>query len=182
MKVIAICGSPRKGNTEQMLRWVLDACKAGGADVELVKLRELDIKHCNGCNSCYGEDRPCVIDDDMEHVISKLLEADAVVFGSPNYFNNVSGLMKDFIDRTNSIAEPSKLNGKVAGVVSVGARAAEETGAVAGILEGYAKIMDMVSVGSVVAQAEDPGEVSKKENIKLACTDLGNKIADRLGS
>jgi multimeric flavodoxin WrbA len=180
MKILGICGSPRKGNTEQMLEWVLDSCKANGADTELIKLRELNIKPCTGCDSCYGADRPCVIQDDMESIISKMLEADAIVLGTPNYFFNVSGIMKNFIDRTNSICEPYLLTGKVAALVCVGARDTSETIFVEEIVKKYVGVMKMISAGSVLAKAEDPGEVTKQEDIKLACTDLGNKIVEKL--
>ncbi|MBU2561608.1 MAG: flavodoxin family protein [Nanoarchaeota archaeon] len=180
MKVIAICGSPRKGNTEQMLQWVLDSCRAGGAEVEMVLLKDLKIQHCTGCDMCYGAGRPCVIDDDMESVISKMLEADAIVFGSPNYFFNVSGMMKDFIDRTNCICDPYLLKGKVSACVAVGARDVNETCLVESVFKKYIGVMGMVCVGSVIGKAEDPGEITKNEDVKLACTELGNRILDKL--
>jgi multimeric flavodoxin WrbA len=181
MKILGICGSPRKGNTEQMLDWVLESCKAGGAEVEMIKLREHNIKFCTGCNACYGTDRSCVIEDDMEKIISKLLETDCIIFGSPNYFNNVSGMMKNFIDRTNPLCDPPLLKGKVGASVLVGARPKKDLEVVRSIVDNYFEvIMKMSSTGSVLAQAEDPGEVTKQDDTKLACTDLGNRILDKL--
>ena len=119
MKIIAICGSPRNGNTEQMLEWVLESCKAAGATTELIPLRLLKISHCTGCDVCYGTGRPCTIQDDMENLIAKLIEADAMIIGSPNYFSNISGIMKDFIDRTNPLVDPPLLKGKISALVCV---------------------------------------------------------------
>jgi multimeric flavodoxin WrbA len=52
MKVLGICGSPRRGNTEWMLRKVLEAASLEGAEVELLLLRKTDVHMCLGCLSC----------------------------------------------------------------------------------------------------------------------------------
>ncbi len=52
MKVVGICGSPRKGNTEWMLRKLLEEAARAGVDTELILLREKQIKGCGGCLSC----------------------------------------------------------------------------------------------------------------------------------
>ena len=180
MKIIGVCGSPRKGNTEQMLQWVLESCKSSGADVEMFLLREKNIEPCRGCNTCYGTGMPCVIHDDMESLVSKMLEADSIVLATPNFFYNVSGLLKNFIDRTNPLCNPHLLTDKVCGIVVVGAQPIPKSECVKDILETYAKNMKLILAGSVIAQAEDPGEVAKKEDVKLSCTDLGNRIIDKL--
>jgi multimeric flavodoxin WrbA len=173
MKVVGICASPRKGNTEQMVSWVLSACAASGAKVELVNLREIDMEQCRGCNSCFGKRKQCVIDDDLFSLFDKLENADALVFGTPNYFNNVSGLMKCFIDRNNSVWEQSIFKGKPAALVCVGAR--EARNAERPMLD-YFRIMGMVHVGSVLARADDPREVSAQKKVKDACTALGKRL------
>ncbi|NQU79800.1 flavodoxin family protein [Candidatus Woesearchaeota archaeon] len=181
MKVIGICGSPRKGNTEQMLQWVLDSCNAGGADVELVRLSEIKINHCTGCDVCYGTGKPCTIHDDMEELINKMVGADAIIIGTPNYFANVSGLMKNFIDRTNPLCDPPLLKDKAAAFVCVGGQPINAgTDVVEQIFKKYCKDMDLVNVGSVLAKAEDPGTISKNDDTNLSCTNLGNNILTRI--
>lgn len=180
MKIIGICGSARKGNTEQMIDWVLDSCKAEGAGIKLIRLSELDIKQCTGCDICLDEDIDCSIDDDMKDLLPKLINADAIILGTPNYFTNVSGGMKTFMDRTHPLYEPLRLKGKLAGIICVGARPAEETKAVAEAIEEYLRIMELEIVGSVVAKAEDIGDVSSQEDIKKACTELGKNIIEQL--
>ena len=182
MKVIGICASPRKGNTEQMVSWVLSACAASGAKVELVNLREIDMKQCKGCNHCYGTGKPCIIDDDIFSLFDKIENADAVIFGTPNYFTNVSGLMKCFIDRNNSICNPSQLKGKLAAVVCVGAQPVKNSQAVDDVMKYYIKMMKMVHVGSVVASAEQPKDISTQKKVKDACADLGKKLMKKIGS
>jgi multimeric flavodoxin WrbA len=180
MNILAICGSHRRGNTEQMLNWVLGAARKAGAKTTLVTLRSQNIGRCTGCNVCYGKSRKCVIKDDMSSMISKMKKADAIVFGSPNYFNNISALMKNFIDRNNSICEPSVLKGKLAAFVCVGARSVRDTKVVDRYLQEYVRLMRMKPVGSVIARAESPRDAAKQKKLKAACIALGRKLVRSL--
>jgi multimeric flavodoxin WrbA len=74
-------------------------------------LRSKNIKHCAGCLYC-DEHKKCAIQDDMQELYIKMQEADLIVIGTPNYFDNVPGLMKDFIDRTVPFYETDKLKGR----------------------------------------------------------------------
>jgi len=95
MKVVAICGSHRKGNTEWMLKKLLERVEENGAEVELILLRKANVKMCLGCLSCEegGKDRKgiCKIKDDMNALYPKLLSADCLVLGTPAYFELVFG-------------------------------------------------------------------------------------------
>jgi multimeric flavodoxin WrbA len=42
----------------------------------------------------------CVIDDDMQKLYDKLMDADALIIGSPTYYMDISGAIKCFIDRS----------------------------------------------------------------------------------
>jgi multimeric flavodoxin WrbA len=102
-----------------MLRKVLESARAEGAETELVLLRDMDIRVCKGCMACeVGSSRKpgvCVIKDDMEAVLPRMLAADAFVFGTPVYFYLLSGCLKNFMDRTISERIPtfSNLSGSV---------------------------------------------------------------------
>jgi multimeric flavodoxin WrbA len=104
MKIIGVCGSPRKGNTEWMLRTLLEAAGRSEAEVELLLLRKMDVRMCRGCLACEegGKERRgiCKIKDDMNAVYPKLLAADAIVLATPGYMELISGLLKNFLDRT----------------------------------------------------------------------------------
>ena len=107
MKVIGICGSPRRGNTEWMLNQVMQDAARSGAEVETLLLRKMNIRMCRGCLACEegGKQRPgiCKIMDDMNDVYPKLLTADVIVLATPSYFEMPSGLLKNFLDRTVAI-------------------------------------------------------------------------------
>jgi len=119
MKIIAICGSPRRGNTEFVLKRILAKAEELGAKTELILLREKRIEFCDGCLSCDSTGK-CEIRDDMQLIYPELESADLIIFGSPNYFSNVSGMMKVFIDRLNPFYTNKKLKDKKAAAVIVG--------------------------------------------------------------
>ncbi len=102
-KVLGVSGSPRRnGNTELLLKELLNGAEASGLEVELVILGEFSISPCTSCDSCQ-KDGQCVINDDMQLMYGKLLEADYVVFASPVYFKGVSAQMKALIDRCQAL-------------------------------------------------------------------------------
>ena len=120
MNIIAICGSPRNGNTEFTLKRILTKAGELGASAELVLLREKRIEFCDGCLSCDSSEK-CKIRDDMQVIYPKLESADLIIFGSPNYFSNMSGMMKNFVDRLLPFYYGDKLKDKKIVAVVVGA-------------------------------------------------------------
>ncbi len=119
MRVIGLSGSPvRGGNTETALRAVLEGASGAGAESELVRLYEMDIAPCDGCDSCLAG-RGCVIGDQGNALFERLERADAIVFASPVYWYTVSGPMKDLVDRSYYAAHHKELAGKRIGVILV---------------------------------------------------------------
>ena len=97
-EILGICGSARKkGNTAKLLNEVL---KSSGMKSELVFLSDLTIGFCTGCLSCRENNGKCPKDDDMQVLLDKSLSSKAIVLGSPNYYYDISGLMKNMIDRS----------------------------------------------------------------------------------
>ena len=178
MKILGICGSPRKGNTEWMLTRVLESAGVEGAETELLLLRDKDIRLCRGCVTCeVGDDRQpgvCIIKDDMEGLLPKMLAADAIVFGTPVYFYMLSGLLKDFMDRTIPIWP--LLKGKRAAGVAV---ANDTMGRALENLKTYTDLCEMRWIGDVSALAEKPGEVAENEAVAELLSGLGRKLAVR---
>ncbi|TKJ17524.1 hypothetical protein CEE44_03235 [Candidatus Woesearchaeota archaeon B3_Woes] len=177
MNILGICGSPRKGNTEFMLNSVLDFAKERGVETELLLLKGLKIENCTGCDICFNEGKPCYIKDDFSNVLDKMLDSDAIVFGSPNYFKNVSGLMKTFMDRTNEIVKDSKLGGKNAAFVCVGGQSIDNTMFCGDIFSEFIKEHKMNLIGSVIAKAEAPNDLQKNDMVVDECKKLGEKLA-----
>lgn len=102
MKALFINGSPRKnGNTAFMLKKVQEKLKKGGIEVEMYQLGGKTVKGCMACLMCSkNKNSRCVIDTDpVNEIIERMIEADAVIIGSPTYFGNVSTEVKALIDR-----------------------------------------------------------------------------------
>ena len=155
-KFLLISGSPRKGNTEFILNRIFDSLEG---EKELILLREKNIRHCLGCLSC-GKTKKCVIADDMQDIYGKIENADVIVIGTPNYYDNVSGLFKDFIDRTNPFYETGKLKGKKMIAIVVGGGEIKHTDFVTTqILKTFAESHEMTLTSSHCFQALTPTEV-----------------------
>jgi multimeric flavodoxin WrbA len=180
MKILLVSGSPRKGNTEWMLKKLSERLVENGVEVEMILLRKTDVKFCRGCLACEigGKDRKgiCKIKDDMNEIYPKLLEADCWVLGSPAYMELISGLLKNFLDRT--VAIWPKLERKPIAGISV---AEEGIGQAIQNLKTYASLCGMRWVGSVTGLAKLPGEISKDENVRIQLLKLANKITNFTG-
>jgi putative NADPH-quinone reductase len=109
MKILAVNGSPRitKSATYRILSALLEGMEEAGAETELVHLGKLKINHCLGCYNCWvqtpGE---CVQKDDMADLLPKMDAADLIVYGTPLYVFSMTGLMKNFLDRSIPRIEP----------------------------------------------------------------------------
>jgi multimeric flavodoxin WrbA len=179
MKVTGICGSPRKGNTEWMLRRILDTVAQHGIHTELILLRKSNIEGCNGCLKCEigGKERKgtCTIKDDMHTINARLLESEALVLGTPVYFEMLSGPLKNFMDRTNPIWP--KLEGKLLAGTAV---AEEGIGQAIDNLKGYCAVCKMRWIGEVTALAKEKNEVARYKDIERDLDYLANRIVDEI--
>lgn len=113
MKVLAIMGSPKgKGSGYRVVQLVEKRMKElGHVDFEYLFLKDANLQPCKGCFVCVtkGEDR-CPLKDDRERIQQQILESDGIILSTPGYVQNVSWLMKNFIDRfayTNHRPPPS---------------------------------------------------------------------------
>ena len=98
MKILASCGGLREeSNTNKLVRKIAES---SGCDYEIVELGKLEVKPCTGCSECMMNEGVCPIEDDMQDLYEKLIEADAIILGSPTYYMNISGAVKCFIDRS----------------------------------------------------------------------------------
>ena len=105
-----------------------------------------------------------------------LVNADAVILGSPTYYGNMTGKMKSFIDRTNGIH--GKLKGKVGGAfTSSGDTACGAETTILSMLEAML-IHGMIVQGRHDNKHYGPTAVespSKKE--AESCKELGKRVA-----
>ena len=125
MKAVAINGSPRTGgNTEAMLKKVLEPLDEAGWETEYLKIGGRPVRGCVACFKCFeNKNMRCVIEKDgMNEFLEKIYQADAVILGSPTYFTDVTSEMKALLDRAGlvAVANGGALKGKIgAAVVAV---------------------------------------------------------------
>lgn len=179
MKVIGICGSPRKGNSEWMVETALKELEKNGIETELFYLRKLNIKGCDGCLVCETtrteREGKCPKQDDMQSLFPRLLAADGFVFGTPVYFEMASGLLKTFMDRTCAIWP--NLKGKKA----VGIAVAEEgCGKAIDNIKTYCKVCSIDYIGSVTTLAKTPHDAAKDRTLAKRLAWLAKKLAAEL--
>ena len=102
-RVIVISTSLRRGSNSDMLAdKFVEGAKAAGNDVEKISLVGKDIQFCKGCFACQKLGR-CIIKDDVNDILAKVLEADVVCWATPIYYYEMSGQMKTLIDRLNAL-------------------------------------------------------------------------------
>jgi multimeric flavodoxin WrbA len=86
------------GNTATLVETALEEVEHRGIETDIIRLGELTINGCTGCEGC-AKTMECTIDDDMQRLYPIVREADALIVGSPTYFYDVTSDMKAFIDR-----------------------------------------------------------------------------------
>ncbi len=128
MKILAINGSPRKhGNTALLLEEVLTPLREAGWDVETVQLGGKKIQGCRGCGKCAQlKNGRCIFDNDMlNELLQKMLEADAMLLGTPCYFTDMSAELKALVDRAGYVAyvNGGLFQGKIGAAVVAAGRA-----------------------------------------------------------
>lgn len=127
--------APRKSTSEEALRFALDyAHSVFEAETVMIKLRELNFKHCEGyysknANACIF---PCSIsevdkEDQMLEIYNRvILWADIVLIATPIRWGSASSLYYQMIQRMNCVQNQSVTHGnylirdKVAGFIITG--------------------------------------------------------------
>lgn len=127
MRIMAIVGSNRRGNTYAMVEAGCHALK--DSETELLHLKDLNILSCDGCLKC-DKTGKCHIEDDMSTIIERIENADGFIFGTPARWSLLSGELKVFIDRLNPLAMSEKLSDKKAIIFSVGQTEGEEASSI----------------------------------------------------
>ena len=121
MKIIAINGSPHKGNTTDKITDIEQKLKNyNDVDFEIINLKDMDLKQCRGCFTCFIKgDEFCTLKDDKDKIFKKIDEADGVIFATSVYSMHVSYLMKLLIDRFSCTFHRPRYFGKYAISVAV---------------------------------------------------------------
>ncbi len=166
VRILGIVGSPRKGNTELLVREALKSAEAvGNVETDVMPIARLKIHPCIACFRCFDEDtggHACPsFQDDMEQVYPRLASSDGIIIASPVYFGGITGQLKTLLDRTEPFVRYARtgygggLSNKVGGAIAVGynRNGGQETSIQ--MIHNYFLVHDMIIVGS--GPVETPG-------------------------
>lgn len=78
-------------------------------EIEVISIGELNIQFCDGRD-------PAKYDGDAKFIINKIIEADALIFGTPMYRGSYTGLLKNVFD----LIPNDALLGKPVGLIATG--------------------------------------------------------------
>lgn len=182
MKVVAINGSPREGgNTEIMLNAALEPLREAGVETKIIQVGGKNIHGCRGCWACgKTQNRKCVFNDDIvNEILEDLFSADAIIFGTPSYYSNMTPELKALIDRAGIVASA---NGKLFRHKVGAAVIAERRGGGSFIQASIHEMMlmsEMIIPGSTYWNfgfGRDKGEVSEDTEAMANMRNLGENI------
>ena len=99
-KILGIGGSPRKGgNSDILIKRMLLGAKQPGVSTEEVQIRDYHIKPCIVCERCRKDGQCKSVQDGMQLLYPKIIEADGLIIVTPVHNYNMTAILKVFIDR-----------------------------------------------------------------------------------
>jgi multimeric flavodoxin WrbA len=174
MKVIGLIASPRgkKSNTLRLVDAVLAGVNDEGGKTELVDIYSRDIKYCTGCLTCYATG-DCPLIDDFPDLFDRIIYADGIVLGAPNYVNSVPAPMKALFDRMSDAIHCQMLTGKFGCSVCTAGGSGESE--VVGYMNNVLATLGVTVVGGVgTAIGLDTSALGKAEKDSR---ELGKRLA-----
>ena len=123
MKILLISSSPRKDNSQtlHLAKEVLIGTALDPQKIEIIHLCDKKIDFCFHCEKCHRKIMDCPLKDDVKEILVKMLEAEGIIFATPNYINHITASMKALFERASHFIHCSRFQGKyLVGVVSSG--------------------------------------------------------------
>jgi multimeric flavodoxin WrbA len=179
MRILSLSGSHlKKGNTTQLIEYLNEQIEhsiIGDLKIKMISLSGAKIGPCKGCRKCM-ETGACVIKDDFQSIAKKMLKSDLIILGSPVYFHDVAGLVKNLLDRTYSLWHERQLKGKRVIPVAVSAISGEER--TLETIRIWAQAHEMRIVKSISGHGNKKGEVLYDD---LALESVRSAVRDLVG-
>lgn len=198
LKFLAINGSHKKsgGVNQLFIDSIFKGALKKGAEVETVRLSTIKINHCISCNKCQkSNEYMCVFDDkdDFKHIYNKILDADVILYATPIYILNVSGLMKTFLDRFYSRGKSKKniitksnllfhdvekkiLNKKIISVIVSDNIESKTTKSTICFFKNLASFFDYTYIGSFIRSGSYIFKDEVKDNYKKQINEIVNNL------
>lgn len=185
-QVLVLLGSPRKkGNSTTLAAQIIKGAESTGAAVETIYLHGKNIAACQACYACQKPDsKGCAIDDDMQPIYRRLIEADCWVIASPVYWFTMSAQTKLFLDRCFALPAYQKdafAGKRIAVAMSFGDEDAFNSGCVNALrtFQDAARYVGANLVGMVYGSADKLGEIKSNTGLMQQAELLGRKLVGR---
>jgi multimeric flavodoxin WrbA len=182
-KVLVLLGSPRKnGSTATLAQQLIKGAEDAGAQVESIYLNAQKVSPCQGCYVCQKpESKGCAVDDDMQTIYPKLIEADAWVFATPVYFFSFSAQTKLLLDRCfalNAYGVKPWRDKRIAVAMTYGGKDPFSSGCINALrtFHDIANYVHAQIVGMVYDRGPNPEDVSSNANLLARAEELGKKL------
>ncbi len=178
MKILGIVGSPRRrGNTYQMIKWIIDYINEKDVNTEIIALTDFDIRYCLGCSDCMIKGR-CPQKDDVERIHKRMIESNGIIFGAPSYVIDVPAQTKVFFDRSAFICHRPQLIGKLCIAVSPSAGSGENR--VADYINGVLATMGVTPIGELATIAYGNHIFPEEEKVKTKAKELAEELVNSI--
>ena len=181
MNIFILNGSPRyHGNTHASLQTMKTILEDGNT-VEVLDVSTLKLSGCCACDGCKRNGGHCVCQDESDAVIQKIVQADAVIFGTPVYWWGMSAQLKMVVDKFYSQDSQFKTMGKKIGVIVVGANNMEnpQYRLIHDQFRCIAEYLHWHLAFSLSFSAYEPGELMTQDGVldqlKEACDTITNQ-------
>jgi len=183
-KILVLLGSPRKnGNSAVLASRIARGAQSEGAEVETIYLNGLRIHPCQSCYACRKTGHQgCALDDDMQSIYPKLIQADVWVIASPVYWFCMSAQTKLFLDRCFALLpyKPSVFATKrIAVAMSYGDTDPFSSGCVNALrsFQDTIRYMGAKLAGLVYGSASEAGAIESNADLMARAERLGRRLA-----
>ncbi len=200
MRLTGLVYGRRMGNCEILVKEaMMSAEETAGAEVELIRLSDLNIQPCTGCEACLkrgqgGGEPECVIKgDDMVWLMEAVAKSDGVIIATAVYFLGPAGPFKTISDRmlpysaktlraTKANAAAGKDIRKVGGLISVGGGPHHWAAMGVTLMHRFTSPL-MISVVDKLHLVETPGkgQVLLNEKALQQARRMGRNVAQSVG-
>jgi multimeric flavodoxin WrbA len=103
VRAVVIAGSPRKGgNSDIMADHLVSGLREGGAEVEFVYARDLNVGNCLACYYC-SRTGQCIRKDDMVALYDLFLQSHRVCLVTPIFVCQTPSITQAIIERTQTL-------------------------------------------------------------------------------
>ncbi len=175
-KVTVFVGSAHKKNTYKAAVQFLNHLQSfGDVEYEIVTLSDYKLGICRGCRLCFNKGEEfCPLKDDRDVLFAKIQESDGVIFATPNYSFQMSGLMKVFLDRFGFAMHRPRYMGKVfTSIVSQGFGGGDK---IVENLDFVGKVLGFTTVKGTTVTGFDPKTEKQLRKIDKALAEQSKRF------